>query len=194
MTVYRADQAFALNAVIPRPGDHPGPFDLVIASQPYRAQATVTFKTQEILAPLARVLAPGGRLIAIQSRGDDPGSELIGRIWPDRRPFPHDRHVILDGLKAALRGEARDFRFAAYGDRQSLFRYDLHMLPGEVGGRVGTSTLFAAWNAATYVAQIEDPLIEDAMRRADIMDITREVLHHHGGMWFFDESFVVSRR
>jgi len=194
MTVYRADQAFALNAVIPRPGDHPGPFDLVIASQPYRAQATVTFKTQEILAPLARVLAPGGRLIAIQSRGDDPGSELIGRIWPDRRPFPHDRHVILDGLKAALRGEARDFRFAAYGDRQSLFRYDLHMLPGEVGGRVGTSTLFAAWNAATYVAQIEDPLIDDAMRRADIMDITREVLHHHGGMWFFDESFVVSRR
>ncbi|MEQ9188891.1 MAG: hypothetical protein RLQ25_00030 [Alphaproteobacteria bacterium] len=194
ITVYRADQAFALDTVIPRFGDAPGPFDLIITSQPYRARASVAFKTRAILAPLVKALATGGRLVAIQSRGGDPGAELIGRIWPDRILFPHDRHAILNSLKVELGSETRYFRFSAFSDRQSLFRYDLHMLPSEVGGRVGTSTLFAAWNAATYVAQIEDSLIEGAMHRPDIMDITRDVLRRYEGMWFLDESFVVVRR
>ena len=32
----------------------------------------------------------------------------------------------------------------------------MHTLPSEIGDRIGTSTLFAAWNAAIYVNQIED--------------------------------------
>jgi hypothetical protein len=66
-------------------------------------------------------------------------------------------------------------------------------LPSEISDRIGTSTLFAAWNAAVYVNQIEDErlaAIPDQLYRA----ATQEVLHRHGGLWFNDETFVVARR
>ena len=70
----------------------------------------------------------------------------------------------------------------------------MHTLPSEIGDRVGTSTLFAAWNAAIYVAQIEDERVEQVARTSAYLDITAEVLQRHGGLWFNDETFVVTRR
>ena len=71
----------------------------------------------------------------------------------------------------------------------------MHTLPSELDtGGIGTSTLLAAWNAATYVAQIEDDRLEDVIHDGSYLDATREVLEERGGLWFFDESYVVSRR
>ena len=70
----------------------------------------------------------------------------------------------------------------------------MHSLPSELESSIGTSTLFAAWNAAIYVGQIEDQRLEKAMQTRDYLDVTREVLRKHGGLWFFDESFIVSRK
>ena len=46
----------------------------------------------------------------------------------------------------------------------SIFKYHMHTLPDEVSGPIGTSTLFAAWNAAIYVAQVEDQRLDAAVR------------------------------
>jgi hypothetical protein len=54
-------------------------------------------------------------------------------------------------------------RFNAYPTALA-FRYDMH-IANEVSGPIGTSTLFAAWNAAIYVAQIEDDRLSDVKRR-----------------------------
>ena len=59
---------------------------------------------------------------------------------------------------------------------------------------IGTSTLLAAWNAAIYVAQIDDQRVDEAMRGDAYLDATRDVLRDRGGLWFNDESFVISRR
>ena len=52
----------------------------------------------------------------------------------------------------------------------------------------------AAWNAAIYVAQIEDERVEQVIRTPAYLDATSEVLQRHGGLWFNDETFVVTRR
>jgi hypothetical protein len=70
----------------------------------------------------------------------------------------------------------------------------MHTLPTEISSSIGTSTLFAAWNAAIYVGQIEDARLEDAIRHSRYLQVTAEVLHRHGGLWFLDESYVISRR
>ncbi len=195
LVVYREDHKFLLDQVIPRPGAVKADYDLVIASQPYRARMPVSFKAQKVLAPLARSLAPGGRLLGIHSRGGDPGLEIVRKVWPGENPFETNRHDLLRALKDELGREARDLNFNAYADKRSIFRYDMHTLPSEVGGRsIGTSTLFAAWNAAIYVAQIEDERLEDVIGGGRYLDATRDVLNDRGGLWFYDESFVVSRR
>ena len=70
----------------------------------------------------------------------------------------------------------------------------MHTLPNEISSSIGTSTLFAAWNAAIYVAQIEDQRLEGTVGDRAYLDATREVLQKHGGLWFYDESFVISRK
>jgi hypothetical protein len=194
LVIYREDHKFLLDQVRPRRGVSYADYDLVIASQPYRARSSLDFKAQKVITPLARSLAPGGRLIAIHSHGDDPGLEIIQKIWPGENPFTTDRHAILRATKAALGSAGRDLNFSAYADARSLFRYDMHTLPSEISETIGTSTLFAAWNAATYVAQIEDHRLSEAISSGAYLEATKEVLHKNGGLWFWDESYVISRK
>ena len=70
----------------------------------------------------------------------------------------------------------------------------MHTLPSEISSSIGTSTLGAAWNAAIYVAQIEDDRLSDVQSDRRYIDATRDVLQQRGGLWFYDESFVISRR
>jgi len=194
LVIYRGDHRFLLDPILPHPGGTQAGYDLVIASQPYRARASLEFKARRVIAPLARALGSGGRMIAIHSHGGDPGQEIVQHMWPGDNPFIHDRHQIMKAVKQELGPGGRELNFNVNSDNRSFFRYDMYTLPSEVDGAIGTSTLFAAWNAAIYVAQIEDDRLASVVNDSRYLDVTREVLHRHGGLWFFDESYVISRR
>jgi hypothetical protein len=194
LVLYRDDYRFLLDDVVPRRGTAQADYDLVIASQPYRLRASLEFKAGRVIAPLARSLAAGGRLIGIHSYGNDPGLEIIQQVWPGENPFTTDRHALLRAVKAELGADARDLNFNAYADARSLFRYDMHTLPHEISNSIGTSTLLAAWNACVYVNQIPDSRLADVMTGDRYLEATKAVLQKHDGLWFWDESYVISRR
>jgi hypothetical protein len=185
LVIFRDDHAFMLDSVIPRPESPPVEYDFILASQPWRARMT---------APLVRRLAAGGRMLVIQSRGDDPGLEIVRALWPGESPFQVDRHKLLAELRSALGADTPRYSMTDPPDSEALFRYEMHTLPAEVGDRIGTSMLFAAWNAAIYVNQIEDERLGEVVANGRYLDATQAVLRRHGGLWFNDESFVVSRR
>ena len=88
LVMFREDHRILLDDVIPRRGKAAGgDYDLVLASQPWRARMSADFKVKHVLAPLAKSLRPGGRLLTAQSYGNDPGLELVRKIWPDEDPF-----------------------------------------------------------------------------------------------------------
>jgi hypothetical protein len=194
LVMYRDDQRFLLDAVIPRPGCTFEHYDLVLASQPWRARNSAQFKAQKVLAPLARSLSGGGRMLVVQSYGHDPSLEIVQHCWPGENPFQIDRHQLLAALKAELGRDARDFSLTAAEDDRALFRYEMHTLPSEIGDRIGTSTLFAAWNAAIYVNQIEDERLDSVVQNGDYLEATQRVLQKYGGLWFNDETCVIVRR
>ena len=194
VVIYRDDHRILLDAVIPRPGIQNWDYDFILASQPWRATTSAKFKAEKIIAPLARSLAPGGRLLAIQSCGKDPAAELVKQFWPDLNPFPVTRHDILKETKKALGRDARDYNIKEMSDARSLVKYRMHALPSEIGGaNIGTSTLFAAWNASVYVNQIEDERVEEVIKGGSYLDATAKILNKHGGLWFNDETFVISK-
>jgi len=194
LVIYRDDFRFLLDDVIPRQGQARADYDLVIASQPYRARVPVEFKAAKVRAPLVRAVRPGGRLLGIHSCGRDPGLEIVRKMWPEENPFQTSRHDILRTVRAELGRDARHYNFNAYADSRAVFRYDMHTLPSEIADSIGTSTLFAAWNAAVYVAQIDDERLAEVLGARKYLDATREVLQAHGRLWFLDESFVISRK
>ena len=194
LVVYRGDHEFVLDSVIPREGANPGGYDFVLASQPWRARTSATFKAQKILAPLARALNPHGRLLVVQSCGHDPGAEVVRRLWPGEDPFPVGRHALIEALRAELGEKADEFDMVDPPGDGAIFRYEMHTLPSEISDRIGTSTLFAAWNAVIYVNQIEDERLDEVVSSGAYLEATQQALHEHGGLWFNDEAFVVSRR
>jgi len=194
LVIYRDDYRFMLDEVVPRRGHGKADYDMVIASQPYRLRAALEFKAEKVVAPLVRALGKGGRLLGIHSHGADPGLEIIQKVWPGENPYTQSRHDILRATKSELGKEARRYNFNAYADARAIFRYEMHTLPSEISASIGTSTLFAAWNAAIYVAQMDDVRLSEVLRDTRYLDATREVLQKHGSLWFLDESYVVSRK
>ena len=192
LTLRREDHTFLLDPILPRPGQVTADYDLVIASQPYRARASLEFKASKVVAPLVQSLRPGGRLIGVHSHGDDPGLEIIKDVWPGENPFTSDRHAILRQVKHELRGRAPlqfqrvfrrpiDFQIPhAHAARRSQ-RPDRHVdvirsLERRHLCRAGRGP--AAWRRGA--------------RRTSRSH--RPVLKKHGGLWFNDETFVISRR
>jgi len=123
LVLYREDFRFLLDDVIPQQGKVRADYDLVIASQPYCARVHAAlcaegagrreFKTAKVMAPLVRALGPGGRLLGIHSCGNDPGLEIVRRVWPDENPFQTTRHELLRAVRADLGRDTRHYNFNA---------------------------------------------------------------------------------
>jgi hypothetical protein len=169
-------------------------YDLVLISQPWRARMDAEFKVSKVLEPMVKALAPGGRALVAQSSGNDPAMELVRQVWPNEDPFKVTRHELIEVLKEHLGDRLSDYQFHATSDSQSVLSYRMHTLPDDIQSNIGTSTLFAAWNAAVYVAQIENDRLEEALTVGEYLAHTERILKKFGGLWFNDEVFVVSRK
>jgi hypothetical protein len=167
-------------AVHARPGDPargaaPADFDLVLASQPFRLRADAGFKARR------GARAAGARAAARWADARDPfGWQRPGaRDRPSgvagRGPVHRPRGACCSTPRARRSGDdAGAFTFEPLPNSRALFRYEMHTLPEEIGSEatIGTSTLLAAWNAATYVAQIDDERLAQAMSNSGYLDAT----------------------
>jgi len=196
LVLYRSDHGFMLDPMIPRRGYARTDLDFVLLSQPYRAGASLEFKTRNIVKPLVEALRPMGKLMVVQSAGGDPAMEIVRKIWPDEDPFQHDRGKIMASVASELGPAAVNYEFHDLPADRSTFRFKFRMLPSEISQTVpiGTSTLCGAWNAASYVMQIEDTRLAAALASDAYLSATSEVLQERGGLWFNDEVFIISRR
>lgn len=195
LVLYRKDQGFTLDPIRPKPDWEGCQYDQIIASQPYRLRISAEKKVKNVIVPLSRALAPGGRMVMIQSMGDDPGMEIINKIWPGEDPFQTGRHELLRVAAEYLTEPGdEDLEFTPFSDRQSVFRYHMHTSSSELKRSIGVSTVMSSWNAAVYVAQIEDERLNVAYKDGAYIEATQSVLKKHKGLWFQDETFVISRR
>jgi hypothetical protein len=194
LVIYRADRRFLLEPLIPEAGEMGRrEYDLMIASQAYRARTPIEVKVRNVLVPLARALAPGGRLVGVHARGDDPGLEIIRAVWPGEDPFRHRRRAILEEAARQLSSNG-ELTFPDLSDEEAVFQFRLHTMPSEEAEHIGTSSIVAAWNAATYVAQIDEPRLAEATSTGVYLDATRRVMQTHGGIWWNNERYVITRQ
>lgn len=191
LVIYRKDHEFLLRSSIPTPESPPEGYDLIVAAQAYRAATSVERKVKTVVAPLARALAPGGRLVGVHSRGRDPGMEIIEAVWPDGNPFEHGRDEIVATAREMMGEE--EFEYPAWDDGD-LVRYEVHRMPSESAEHIGTSSVIATWNAAAYVAQIDENRLADAMHSGAWEQATRDVMEKYPTVWFEDETYLIVRK
>jgi hypothetical protein len=193
LVLYRQDRGFLLESLIPHSSaQDKREYDLMVASQAYRARTPLETKVRNVLVPLAKALAPGGRLVGVHARGEDPGLEIIRSVWPGEDPFRHRRQAILAEASRQL-SDHTDLLFHELSDDEAVFQFRLHTMPSEEAEHIGTSSVVAAWNAATYVAQIDEARLAEATSTGVYLDATRQVMQRHGGVWWNNERYLITR-
>jgi hypothetical protein len=191
LIIYRQDHEFVLDHIIPQQGGSKNYFDLIIASQPYRSRISVQQKIDYVVKPMIQALASGGKLILVHAFGNDSGSEIIQKVWPDDNPFPSLANDIITCLKDTLDGDLLD---QIIFQSPEIFRYDLRALPNEIENGIATSLIFSSWNATTYVSQINNENIMKAEQDGRYVQYIQETIKKYGGLWFNDELLVIEHK
>ena len=168
LIMYREDHEFLLDSGDPDdPARARGDYDFVLASQPWRARMSAEFKAAE--DPRAARAQPRARRATAHDPVLRPRSRARGRAAPvaGREPVP-GRPPRSPARRSGRRSGPRreSFDLTDPSDDEALFQFQMHTLPSEIGDRIGTSTLFAAWNAVIYVNQIEDERLDSVVTRA----------------------------
>ncbi len=189
--IYRKDQEFSLKNIIPKKNNCKNNFDLIIASQPYRSRISVEKKVRFVIDPMIKSLSKKGKLAVIHACGNDPGNQIIKKIWPKEKPFPSLYKSILEYIKKNTDKKLlKDLKFK----KKTNIRYVLRALPNEISGGIATSLIFSAWNAAIYVNQISDKQILSAEKNKNYQKIVKQIVNKNKGLYFNNELFVIERK
>ena len=191
IVIYREDQEFALEQIIPTKEKSINEFDLVLVSQAYRSRFPVDKKVNFVIKPMISSLSSGGKLAIFHSCGNDPGTEVVEKLWPDENPFPNNAKDIVNYIKLNIpKEELANLLFNA----PETFKYGLRSQPNEINSGIATSLLFSAWNACTYVAQIGDQMVREKETDQSYINCVEEIIKKNDGLWFNDEMLVIEKK
>ena len=191
IVIYRKDQEFVLNNIIPRKNNGKSDYDLIIASQPYRSRVTAEKKVKYVIDPMLKSLANKGKLVVVHACGGDPGFKIVKRVWPKENPFPYLYSSIEKYLKQHT---DKNFLKKLKFHKVKKFNYVLRALPNEISGGIATSLVFSAWNAAVYVNQISEEQIFKAEKSKNYQKIVKDVVNKHKGLYFNNELIVIEKK
>ena len=189
--IYRKDQEFSLEQIIPKPEESINKFDLVIVSQAYRSRASVDKKVNRVVKPMIDLIAPGGKLAIFHSAGNDPGHQTIEQLWPNEEPFPNKGEDMIDYMKNNI--DAQLLENVSFKPVE-VFKYKLRSQPNEINSGIATSLVFSAWNACTYVAQISDQMVKEKESDQTYIECVEKVIKENDGLWFNDEMIVIEKK
>jgi len=191
LIIYREDQAFSLQHIIPKKNNTKESFDLILASQPYRSRINASKKNDYVIKPMIEALSKNGKLLIVHAAGKDPASELVKIIWPKENPFPTLGKQIFKNLKSKLsKDELKNIKFYPI----KIIKYDLRALPEEISNGISTSIVFSAWNASTYVTQMNDDEVLKIEKSFKHITPTQKIIKKYGGMWFNDELIIIEKK
>ncbi len=190
LVIYRGDQEFVLNDIIPTKVKAANKFDLIIASQPYRSRISAEKKAKYVINPMIKALSPKGKLIIVHAAGKDPANQIIKKIWPKENPYPALADEIIKYLKSNL--SQQDLKKLKFLDKK-IIQCKLRALPNEIRGGIATSVIFSAWNVAIYVNQIDDSKVFDAEKLQKYQKTVSNIVNKNNGLYFNNEIFVIQR-
>ena len=191
MVIYREDQEFNVNELIPTKKKSDNKFDLIIASQPYRSRISAEKKSKYVIEPMIRALKSKGKLLTIHASGKDPANEIIRKIWPKEDPFPSLGNSIISYLKKNLDKDL--LSSLSFGEKR-IIKCKLRALPTEISGGIATSLVFSAWNASIYVNQMDDDKVMKVEKTKNYEKIVQNIVAKNKGLYFNNEIFVIEKK
>ncbi len=109
VTLYRADQAKRLAAIIPKAGDPNLKYNYALLNHPYLHSHTMTFRQDYVLKPVFHALAENGRMTVIQGHGNAEGRQSHTGHHKGCNQIEKDEDRIRQGISGSLHPSEKAF-------------------------------------------------------------------------------------
>jgi len=186
--IYREDHKRYLEPFIKNDYENNN-YDLIIASQAYRAASEVKTKVNNVIAPLMRLLNKDGRLLITHSCGNDTVEKIIKIAWKDKSPFPNKAKDIIEFLKNNPVGENNKYSFS----KPKSYTFNFKRSPDQTVSELFGHGVDAKWANILYIAQIPEKDIQELEKSPSAYKKIRTAISKEAKMFFRNEIFSIKK-
>jgi hypothetical protein len=188
LRIYREDHKRYLEPFINNDYENNN-YDLVIASQAYRAAANTKSKVTNVIAPLMRILNKSGKLLITHSCGGDSVEKILKIAWEDRVPFPSKAKNIVDFLKENPVGENSKYSYS----KTKNYTFKFRRTPDQTVSELFGHGIDAKWANILYVGQIPEKDIQSVEKNSLLSKKIKGAILKEKNMFFKNEIFSIKK-
>ena len=165
-------------------------YDLIVASQAYRAAASVKVKVNNVIGPLMRLLNKSGKLIVTHSCGGESVQRILKLAFKNREAFPNTAKDIIEYLKDNPFGENNIFKFV----NPVIYYFKFRKSPDQTVTELFGHNIDAKWANILYVGQIPEKDILNVEANQRLHNRVKKAINNSGKIQFKNEIFSIVRQ
>jgi hypothetical protein len=164
-------------------------YDLILASQAYRAASSVNVKVKNVIGPLMRLLNKSGKLIITHSVGGDTVQNVLKLAFKDKEAFPNKAKDIIGYLKDNPFGENNIYKFS----KPQNYYFTFKRAPDKTVTELFGHNTDAKWANMLYVGQIAEKDIQALEKNTLLQNKIRRVIDKSKEIQFQNEIFSITK-
>ena len=164
-------------------------YDLIIASQAYRAASSVKVKVNNVIGPLMRLLNKSGKLLVTHTSGGDSIQKVLKLAFKDREAFPNTAKDIIEHLKDNPFGENNIYSFS----KPMNYFFKFKRAPDQTVSELFGHNTDAKWANIVYVGQIAEKDIQNLENNSRLRNKVRRTIEGLAQIQFKNEIFSITK-
>ena len=162
-------------------------YDLIIASQAYRAASSVKTKVNNVIGPLMRLLNKSGELLITHSLGGDNIQKILKLAFKDKEAFPNSGKEIIEYLKSNPIGENSIFKYIT----PKSYLFNFKKAPDQTVSELFGHNVDAKWANILYVGQIPEKDILTLEKNKTLYNKVKKLIASERQIQFKNEIFSI---
>jgi len=165
-------------------------YDLIIASQAYRAASSVKVKVNNVIGPLIKLLNKSGKLIVTHSCGGKSVQEILKLAFKNKEAFPNTAKDIIGYLK---NNPSKDNNIYKFSNPVSYY-FGFRKSPAQTVTELFGHNTDAKWANILYVGQIPEKDILDIEANSRLFNKVKKTIGDSEKIEFKNEIFSIIRK
>ena len=186
--IYREDNEEHLKQFIERDYKNNN-YDLIVASQAYRAASSVKVKVNNVIGPLMHLLNQSGKLLITHSCGGESIEKILKLAFKDKEAFPNTAKDIINYLKENRFGENNKYSFS----KPLNYFFKFKKAPDQTVTELFGHNTDAKWANILYVGQIPEKDIQVLESNTRLHNKVKKAIDSAGLISFKNEIFSIKK-
>ena len=164
-------------------------YDLIVASQAYRAAASVEVKVKNVIAPLMRLLNKSGKLLVTHTCGGDFIQKVLKLAFKEKEAFPNTAKDIIEYLRNNPIGENNIYNFS----KPINYYFKFKRTPDQTVTELFGHNVDSKWANILYVGQIPEKEILILEKNLTLMNRVKKTIDDCDQIQFKNELFSITK-